>query len=204
MSNAADDDDLILRMLCGEAEALREMLRRHLEPIKSSLQHRYRNMFDPAAVDEAISRAAMKIWGRPDKFDASLGNLASWFYQLSEWALLDVNRRERRHRRKHPLIVDGFDIPTACDDAADPLPAKGQRQELEDLQFVIEHKLKGNQQAIILADMLADGTADAASLAERLGTTKNSIYVSRTKAHDNIEKFMKERAQQRERLRGKR
>jgi len=202
-SDVSDDEDIILRILCGEAKALRELLRRHLEPTKCSLERRHGAAVHSTDIDEAVNRAALTIWEKPDDFDPKRGNLAAWFYQLAEWALIDVYRKERRHRRKHPLIKDAFAVSDPCDDEPLPPPSKDHKQVLDDLKYVVDHKLKGNQQAIILADMLADGMADAASLAERLGTTKESIYVSRHKAHANIEKFMKERAQHSERLRGK-
>ena len=94
--------------------------------------------------------------------------------------------------------------PNDCDDPEPDEPlTKEEKQELKDLNYIIEHKLKGHQQAIIKADLAAGGTADAGSLAEMLGTTKDSIYVSRHKAHETIRREMTQLAQQRERLRGK-
>ena len=102
------------------------------------------------------------------------------------------------------MLDQEFDAAEHCDDPEPDEPlTKEEKKELKDLDHVIEHKLKGHQKAIIKADLAAGGTADAGSLAEMLSTTKDSIYVSRHKALENIRKEMTQLAQERERLRGK-
>ena len=75
-----------------------------------------------------------------------------------------------------------------CETEPDEPFSKDEKKELMELSQVIEHNLKGHQQAIIKADLAAGGTADAGSLAEILNTTTDLIYVSRHKAHENIRK----------------
>src|SRR5204862_440641 len=66
------------------------------------------------------------------------------------------------------------------------------RKRLQDLDEVIEG-LGRVQHAVVRADLAAGGQADNARLAARLGTSVNSIYVSRNKAHEAIRKGMQQR-----------
>ncbi len=144
------------------------------------------------------------MWEDAGTYRKDRGSLGAWLFTMAQSAAIDVFRRERQHRQKHPLLKQEFDVAEDCDDPEPEEPlTKEDRQELKDLNYIIEHKLKGHQQTIIKADLAAGGTADAGSLAEMLGTTKDSIYVSRHKAHETIRREMTQLAQQRERLRGK-
>ncbi len=201
--NADDDEDLAIRMMCGDQEALREVLKRHLEPVRDLLTGTYGTTVQPADIDEAVNRAIFTLWNAAGTYDKIKGTLGAWFYTIAQRAVLDIFRREKRHRRKHPLLGEE-DVPEQCDPEPDEPLTKEVTKRLKDLGHIIEHKLKGHQKAIIEADLLAGGIADAGSLAERLNTTKDSIYVSRHKAHENIRKEMAQLAENRERLRGKR
>lgn len=203
MSNETDDEDLALRMMCGEADALREVLRRHLEPVREVLDGKYRTTVQHADLDEAVNRAIYTMWNKAGEYDSSKGTLRAWFFAIAQRAVLDIYRRERRHRRKHPLLDVDSDVSDESDSATDEPASREEKKELQDLDYVVEHKLKGHQQFIIKADLANGFPADAGSLAEQLDTTKDSIYVSRHKAHDNIHKEMTQLAQSRERMRGK-
>lgn len=203
MQEENDDEDLALRILCGDREALREVLKRHLEPVRDLLVETYHTTVQRADIDEAIWRAVDKMWNTAGSYDKSRGTLRAWFYTMAQSAVIDVFRRERRHRRKYPLLDEWDDVVEPCDPDPDEPLSKEEQQEIKDLNYLVEHKLKGLQQAIIKADLAVGGTADAGALAEMFNTTKDSIYVSRHKARENIRTEMRQLAQQRERLRGK-
>jgi RNA polymerase sigma factor (sigma-70 family) len=204
MSEENDDEELAIRMMCGDKEALREVLKRHLEAVRSLLAGTYGTTVHAGDLDEAVNRAIFKMWRKAGSYDKSKGDLGAWLYTMAQSAVLDIFRREKRHRRKHPLLAYEFDTAEDCDDPEPDEPVtKEEKKELKDLDHVIEHKLKGHQQAIIKADLANGGPSDAGSLAEMLNTTKESIYVSRHKALENIRKAMTQLAQERERLRGK-
>lgn len=61
---------------------------------------------------------------------------------------------------------------------------------IEDLLNAVE-ALPTLQKAIIKADLAADGLADAGRLAEIHGTSKNVIYVSRSKARETLKRQVK-------------
>ena len=57
-------------------------------------------------------------------------------------------------------------------------------------------KLPALQKAIVEADLAAGGLADAGRLAAIHGTSKNSIYVSRTKAHETLKRQVEQLSRQ--------
>jgi RNA polymerase sigma factor (sigma-70 family) len=203
MTDAQDDEDLAIRMMCGDKEALRIVLERHLEHIKALLQRIYGTTVQALDLEEAVSRATFTMWRKAGAYDKEKGTLRAWFFTLAQRAVIDIYRREKRHRRRSPLLPEDYDVPELCDPQADEPLTPDQKKELKDVDHVIEHKLKGHQKAIVKADLLVGEAADAGSLAEMLNTTKESIYVSRNKAHENIRKEMTQLDQTRERLRGK-
>jgi RNA polymerase sigma factor (sigma-70 family) len=170
--------------------------------VREALEGKYHTTVQQADIDEAVSRAILKLWQKAGNYNKKVGDLGAWLYIMAESALIDVYRREKKHRRRHPILPDEYDAPEHCETEPDEL-TKDEKKELKDLDNIIENKLPKLQKAIIKADLLVGGTADAASLAEAHGTSKNSIYVSRTKAHETIRREMTKLAQERERLRGK-
>ncbi|MEX2139023.1 MAG: sigma-70 family RNA polymerase sigma factor [Pirellulales bacterium] len=202
MTDESDDEDLAIRMMDGDKEALREVLGRHLEPVREVLEGKYSTTVQPCDIDEALNRAILKLWQKAGTYDKRAGDLGAWLYIMAESALIDVYRHEKKHRRRHPVLPDEYDAPENCEIEPDKL-TKDEKTEFKDLDNIIENKLPMLQKAIIKADLLVAGTADAASLAEIHGTSKNSIYVSRNKAHETIRREMTKLAQERERVRGK-
>ncbi len=201
MTDNSDDEDLAIRMMDGEKEALREVLRRHLEPIKEVLEGKYGTTVQQADIDDAVNRAILKLWQKAGEYKKKRGSLGAWLYMMAESAVVDVYRREKKHRRRHPILPDEYDVAEQCEES--PELTKEEKKELKDLDNIIENKLPPLQKAIIKADLIVGGTADAGSLAELHNTSKNSIYVSRSKAHETIRREMTKLAQERERLRGK-
>lgn len=202
MTDESDDEDLAIRMMDGDKEALREVLRRHLEPIKEVLEGKYGTTVQPDDIDGAVNGAIMKLWRKAGEYDEKRGSLGAWLYTMAESAVIDVYRREKKHRKKHPVLPDEYDAAEVCEEEPPEL-TKAQKQELKDLDHIIETTLPPLQKAIIKADLIVGDTADAGSLAELHNTSKNSIYVSRNKAHETIRREMTKLAQERERLRGK-
>ena len=198
MTDEIDDEDLAIRMLDGDEEALREVLRRHLGAVRQVLESKYGSTVQPCD----INRAILKLWQNAGKYDKRIGNLGAWLYLMAQSAVIDIYRREKKHRQRYPILPDDYIGQEVFENEFQEL-SKNEKLEIKDLGSVIEKNLPKLQQAIVKADLLVGGTADAASLSEIHGTSKNSIYVSRSKAHETIRREMTKLAQERERLRGR-
>ncbi|HWL10154.1 MAG TPA: sigma factor [Planctomicrobium sp.] len=204
MADESDDEDLAAAIMCGDKDALRTVLRMHLEPVRELMKGTYGKTVHQILVDEAVSFAVAKLCRTAENYDKARGTLGAWLYIMAQSRMLDILKREKRYRIRNPSLDPEFDCPVSCPtDGSDQPKDKGETHELQELKYVIENKLQGNQKAIILADLAAGGRADGGSLAEILNTTKDAIYVSRHKAHENIRKEMLQRQQRSESLRGK-
>lgn len=204
MADKLDDEELAISIMCGDEEALRTVLRTHLEPVKELMKGTYGKTVHQLLIDEAVSFAVAKLWRTAGNYDKARGTLGAWLFIMAQSRMLDILKREKRYRLRNPSLSPEFDCAISClTDGSDQPKDKAEAQELNELIYVIQTKLKGHQKTIILADLAAGGRADAGSLAEILNTTKEAIYVSRHKAHQKIRKEMMARQLRRESLRGK-
>ncbi len=81
---AADDEELAIRMMDGDKEALREVLKEHLRPIRDLLITIYGSTLQPGEADEAVSAAAWKLWRCAHQYDKSQGSIGGWFYTMAQ------------------------------------------------------------------------------------------------------------------------
>lgn len=183
-----DDETLMLRIMEQDAEALKTLLELYGPKTKGYLVKHYGDILSSIDIDAALYQAAERAWRYAESFDPAEGSLKSWFMRIAQTQAFDIINENQKHAGV------GFDLALhdqeeGCDD--DPLD-KRTEQQLRDLEYVISHKLEGLQQAIVEADLKSGDIAGADRLATIHKTTKNSIYVSRKKARDNIKKFMTE------------
>jgi DNA-directed RNA polymerase specialized sigma24 family protein len=123
---------------------------------------------------------------------------------MAQSAAIDIIRRERRYHKRYRPLAPEYDPPAGEEATVDEDGwSKEKKRQLKDLDDIIEHKLKGLQQAVAKADLAAGGLADAGRLAELHNTSMESIYVTRHNVRERIKKEMRELEQHRERNRGK-
>lgn len=141
-------------------------------------------MSDPE-IDDAMSRATMKAWRAADSFDPDKGTLRAWFFVIARNAVHEILRDQKRRRWE----TRGDEVERLAAD--DEIPSSPPARFLATLRRCIE-KLPRLQRAIIEADLKTGDVADANELAERLRTTKNSIYASRSIARKALKRFLLE------------
>lgn len=202
LTDDTDDDDLAYWMSEGRQEALEIVLRRYGPEVNGWLRDHYRS-FHATELDDVFTEAAWKVWTKADTFDKSKGTLGGWFLTIAQRKAMDAAKGRRRHRKRFTQEEE-FNPPEDCSISDDTPLSKETLKETKRLDQIIETKLKGHQQFIVRADMEAgDGVADNKWLAERLGSTPESIMVSRNKAHKNILKHWQDSQAQEEKYRGK-
>lgn len=183
-----DDETLNLRIQCQERDAIDRLVELHGPRVKGYLRNQYG--FCDADIDAVLFESADRAWRYGNTYDPKQ-SLKSWFMRIAQrQALTLIN--EKKERREVEFSLDNHDRPEVCDDPID----KKTKQRIEDLERCIE-RLEGNQQVIIREDLKSEDVADAARLAHMLGTTTNSIYVSRNKARTNLKKCVENETQRR-------
>ncbi|OAI41697.1 hypothetical protein AYO40_02575 [Planctomycetaceae bacterium SCGC AG-212-D15] len=191
-SQTADDEELALRLMDGDQEALRTLIARFGGKVRNILRRRYGDVLQEQEIDSVLNNALFKVWRHARSIDLKRGSLGGWFLRIAQRCAFDLLSGELAHREK-VLSLDPESDPVAdCDDDGDDEEDARTRKRLKDLDDVID-ALPPLQKAIIKADMAAGSQADNGRLAARHGTSRNSIYVSRNKAYEAIRKGMRKR-----------
>ena len=189
-SDDTDDDSLVLRMMDRDEDALRLFFETHGLRIRPALRNKYRGVLAEPEIDEAMNMAAFKVYRNINRFDGFKGTLRGWFYIIAVHAAQDIIRREDRHGHED---LD-FDPSETCGaEGENPSPIDPtQSREVRDLNNAIENVLSPSERRVVLEDLAAgdDGIADAARLAQMMGSTVASIHALRSKARKRIKQYM--------------
>lgn len=151
-------------------------------------------MLDPIDIDAAVNQAAHRVWVNAQSFDRSRGTLRAWFYTMARHCALRTIH-ERKKQKKGVRYVNDIDAvhsssaPRKNPEGEEPSPADAKFR--RDFLACID-ALPRLQKAVLLADLEAGGSAPAKELAQRYGTTPNSIYVTRNNARKVVREKMKE------------
>lgn len=185
-AEASDDVALVLRMMDGDEQALVVVLRLYASRVTSALRGKFRNVPE-AILEDAVNRAAHTLWKKAGDFDDSKGTLAGLFYTCACREVINIHREGE----KAPMV--SLDLVADTPLATDPESPTAEKSALHEALNACIAALPPLQKAICEADLVAGCDADNAYLARLLRTTKNSIYVSRSKARDRIRLEMKKR-----------
>jgi RNA polymerase sigma-70 factor (ECF subfamily) len=179
-----DDDEIVLRIMDRDDEALALMIRQHGPKVKGAMRARFRDTVPDYDLKDAFNRAVFKIWHAPDCFDPSKGSLGPWFAQIAINEVIDLLRRGRKHEHQSlDAMLEFVEIPAPIPEDVPLSPDKAKL--FKDLHDVIAG-LPENQRKIIMTDLQAGCSAEAAYLSETLGIGVNTVYVLRSRAHETI------------------
>ena len=181
------DSDIVLMMAMKDQEGLRLLVERYGGRLKAFLFKRFRSVLQEGELAEALNVTLHNAWRFAEGYTEGRGMLASWCIRIAQNAAKDILKREMRYREKN-LEYDPTYDPADPRDEDEAVPGEeSDDPRVEYLRQAIQ-KLPALQKAIVEADLAAGGLADAGRLAEIHGTSKNSIYVSRTKAHETLKR----------------
>jgi DNA-directed RNA polymerase specialized sigma24 family protein len=182
------DSDIVLMMAMQNLEGPRLLIERYGGRLKAFLRKRFGSVLQEGELAEALNVTFYNIWRFADRYDESKGSLPSWCIRIAQRAAQSIIRRETGYRSKN-LEYDAMYDPAGDPPGEDVVAAddRGDDPRIDVLYKAIAG-LPPLQRAIIQADLAADGLADAGRLAAIHGTSKNSIYVSRSKAHEALKR----------------
>jgi DNA-directed RNA polymerase specialized sigma24 family protein len=188
------DSDIALMMAMQDREGLRLLIERYGGRLKAFLFKRFRSVLQEGELAEALNVAFYNIWRFADRYDETKGSLPSWCIRIAQMAAQSIIRRESDYRSKN------LEYDAVYDPAGNPPDEGAAEDHDDDPRIDALHKaiagLPPLQKAIIQADLAADGLADAGRLAGIHGTSKNSIYVSRSKAREVLKRQVEQISRQ--------
>jgi DNA-directed RNA polymerase specialized sigma24 family protein len=190
----ADDDATLVRRIAKDRDerALAELLERHAPKVTGDLRHRFRHQLQHPDIDEAVNRAAIKLWNNAERFNVAQP-FGPWFLRIAQRAVLDILKGER----KKPICELEFD-------PADPDPAHLNDEPenspttvwyMEQLERIIDYELKGFEQAVARTDVAAGGpgAAETELLMKQHKKNKNVVQATRSKVWKKIRETILER-----------
>ena len=130
---------------------------------------------------------------QPSKSGASL---RGWLLQITQNQAVSFLRREKKHLGQEYQFDDDFDPMNECSFDDPPEDAKDSWQ-VAQLKAITDDELTPNERVITEADKAAGGEADNDYLAEKLQSTKTSVYSTRSKARKKIKDSMDRRLRER-------
>lgn len=198
-----DDDATLVRRIAEERDerALAELLERHAPKVTGDLRHRFRHQLQHPDIDEAVNRAAMKLWKNAHCFNGAKP-FGPWFLRIALRAALDILKGEKR-KPTSELDFDPADPePDNIDDEPEPSPRT--TWYMEQLERIIEYELRGFSQALARADMAAGGpgAADTQLLMGQYNKSKNVVQATRSKVWKKIRETILEREALRDHAKG--
>lgn len=193
-----DDEELVLRMMDEDETALADLLSVYGGKILGFLIQTYGSALDRSECELVLHYAAYNVWRFADRFDPSRCSLRGWFIRVAQNAAISFIRQEKKHMGKELEYVDGYDPMDECS-SDDPPADEKDRWEVTQLRDIIENELSPSERLITESDLAAGGEADSDWLAEKLGSSKNSVYAMRSKARAKIRKSMMNRQAKHER-----
>lgn len=186
------DSDIALMMAMGDQDGLRLFLQRYGGRMMGYLAKHYGDVLQEAELHEALNVTVFNIWRFAGRYDETKGQLASWCIRIAQRAAQSILCRETQFCSKNHEYDENYDPAGPSTGTSDEEQVFGVGDPRWKHVLAAIDSLPKLQKAIVEADLKADGTADAQRLAEGHGTTKNSIYVSRNKAHENLKKRVDE------------
>jgi RNA polymerase sigma factor (sigma-70 family) len=184
-----DDETIVLRMMDGDNDALRQLLRAHAPKTRAYIRRKFGEVLADPEIDEAMNVAAFNAFRFADRFDRHKGTLSTWFTTIAIRAAQGIIRNETKHRHRD-LDYDPEYNPAGCDEI--PAPAdKAESRQIADLREAIRTLLTPAEREIIMTDLAGgEGDADDQRLAEITGRSKNTIHALRSKARKKIQEQM--------------
>lgn len=177
------DQKTVALLLAGETEGLERLFVDHGALLRTYLRRNFGKMLDESELDEVMSLASIRVWRGAAMFDTKRGSLRSWLAVIAS----NCARRllEQRRRSLHEPRAD-IDFLLLLPTDATSEQSKQRRRLISDMYRCLE-QLPPMQRAVLYADLEAGGIVPATALAQRLGTSANSIYVSRLRGHRALE-----------------
>ena len=186
-----DDFRIMVNLTDDQVErreaALEELLRKHGGIVKGTVRKQFGSQLAYGEEHEVLIRTAAKVWKYAHSFDDTKAKLTTWLVSIALREAIDLIAE---NQPDFDLVGEEVLDARFFESGSEEEPTKEDKKVVRDLNLVVS-RLPKLQRAIIEADLACGDVADGERLAELHGTSKNSIYVSRNKAHATIEREMR-------------
>lgn len=184
-SKNSERDRITLDLLvAGDPEGMERMIKDHGKHVRAFLRRRFGHALDHWELEEAMSLAAIRAWQAASRFNATRGQLRTWFAVVARNCALSLIAQ---HQDERYISLDGI-TPAVAEVATTPSEAR-RMQLIVDVHRGIG-KLAQLQRSVLLADLNAGTTLPASVLAERFHSTIRSIYAARSRGRRELRCYL--------------
>lgn len=184
-----ESEDLIIRLLDGEAAAFTELLDRYKGVVWSALQRFHGKHLAHHDLEEVFCETFERAWKSIGTFDDRKAKLATWLFRIAENAArsrIRVEKRRREETRDEEYWKEA-NVPELTESG----PANSDDSTSEPVRQALA-KLSEAERTILEADAHAHpGVADASMLGEMLGLPAGTVRVYRNRAHEKMRIHLK-------------
>ncbi len=171
MTGNRSDEDLILAVASGEAEALTQLYKRYAPLV----YHLASQSLGIDSGEDLVQDAFFAVWSKAGSFDPSRGSFRAWLLQIVHYRILNA-LRSRSRRPKREGDGSGEDMDQIPDGSDEPALAAWRGFQREAIRAAVERLPEAQRQALSLAffeDLSHDQVAETLKLP--LGTVKTRI-----------------------------
>jgi DNA-directed RNA polymerase specialized sigma24 family protein len=168
--SSAQDRVTASLLTAGDPEGLRRLLFCHGGRVREALRFEFPSL-DEALVDDVMSLASLRVWRSRHRYESERGSLRAWLLVIARHCAIRHLAERNREGLTFTANLDGVPAPAHAVNTA-------LAQMINDVRQCIS-QLPKQQRAVLFADLAAGGLADCKDLAQELGTTKRSVWVSR-------------------------
>jgi RNA polymerase sigma-70 factor (ECF subfamily) len=187
-----DDEDLALRMMEGDKDALRTALMTYGPKVEGYLRKQFGDTLDDNEHDYVFQSSLIKFWRKIATYDTSKGSLRGWWIRIARNAAIDHIRGKGSYAAKYK--AEDLDDPADDnkDDCGDVELVEDSREKkrLERVHDFIHHKLVGYEKIVALNCFAIGGDPDIVRLAAKLGKPRSYVDTVKSKVKKKIIEFV--------------
>lgn len=180
MDNAADDDEIVLRLLDRDQDALRELTLRYGGYLLNAVRRHYGHLLSEEDIEEVVQDTFLKAWNHIGEYDDRKAKLTTWLFAVAKNVAID-------HMRRSAHVLEVVNPREDADHPEDRRPpmvtnmSPEKTQSLSRLSDAMGH-LSDLERAIVETDAHVGIEASTSLMKKQSGLPAGTIRVYRCRA----------------------
>ncbi|MEZ6077676.1 MAG: sigma factor [Pirellulaceae bacterium] len=183
-----DDDDIALRMMDGDEDALRAALKAYGPKVKGFLRKQFGDQLDQSELDFVFQQSLFNFWEKISTYDTAKGSLRGWWIRIARNAAISHMRGEEKYKAE--VLEDPADDKNDHCGDVELVEDSKEKKRLERVHDFIHNKLVGDERIVALNCFAIGGEPDIVRLAAKLGKSRAYVDTVKSKVKKKIVEFV--------------
>lgn len=176
------DGDLVASLRGGDTDALAEVSERHAHALYGLALH---ILADPGWAEEIVQDVLVRLWRKPEMYDAARGELRRWLLSVTHHAAIDGLRGRRGTARASSAGPDALDRLRITD--LEPSERVWQRMQAQSVREALRQLPPAQREALELAYYKGYSQSEIAQCTgQPLGTVKTRLRLGLRKLRESL------------------